>query len=105
MSSHVSFIVFNNPVVNNSVNDQSPLDDIPFFTKSQLVTLEPIFRVLETPKAYIAMPIMFDKSPVGVYNQSGISSRRCPLYFKRKHLFQEYIGFETPNFLIQLFTN
>ncbi|PHU20179.1 hypothetical protein BC332_11330 [Capsicum chinense] len=78
-------------VMNNSINDQSPLDDIPFFIESQLVALEPTFRVLETPKEHIATPIMFDKSPVGVYNQSDTSSRRCPLYFKSKHPFQEYI--------------
>ncbi|KAF3638431.1 hypothetical protein FXO38_23227 [Capsicum annuum] len=92
-------------VVNNSINDQSPLDDIPFFIESQLVALEPTFRVLETPKAHISTPIMFDKSPVGVYNQSDTSSRRCPLYFKSKHPFQEYIRFETPNLLIQQFTD
>ncbi|KAF3638341.1 hypothetical protein FXO38_23268 [Capsicum annuum] len=59
--------VSNNEVVNNPVNDQSPLDDIFFFTKSQVVALEPIFRVLETPKnkAYITSPIMFDKSLIG----------------------------------------
>ncbi|KAF3617855.1 hypothetical protein FXO38_33737 [Capsicum annuum] len=51
-------------VVNNPINDQSPLDDIPFFTESKLVVFEPIFRVIETPKEHIAMPIMFDKSPV-----------------------------------------
>ncbi|PHU10685.1 hypothetical protein BC332_22545 [Capsicum chinense] len=45
-------------VVNNPVNDQSPLDDIPFFIESQLVALEPTFRVLETPKAHIATPII-----------------------------------------------
>ncbi|KAF3667488.1 hypothetical protein FXO38_08568 [Capsicum annuum] len=92
--------VSNNPVVINPVSDQSPFDDIPFFTESQLVALEPTFRELETPKAHIATPIMFDKSPVGVYNQSDTSSRRCPLYFKSKHPFQEYIGFETSNLLI-----
>ncbi|PHU09239.1 hypothetical protein BC332_21099 [Capsicum chinense] len=43
----------------------SPFDDISFFIESQLVALEPIFRELETPKAHIATPIMFDKSPVG----------------------------------------
>ncbi|KAM3265069.1 hypothetical protein P3L10_002063 [Capsicum annuum] len=105
MSSHVSFTVSNNPVVNNPVNDQSSLDDIPFFTESQSVVFEPIFRVLETPKSHIATPIMFDKAPVGMYNQSDTSSRRCPLYFKNKHPFQEYIGFETPNLLIQQFTD
>ncbi|PHU29938.1 hypothetical protein BC332_02031 [Capsicum chinense] len=97
--------VSNNPVVNNPVNDQSSLDDIPFFTESQLVVFEPIFRVLEIPKSHIATPIMFDKAPVGMYNQSDTSSRRYPLYFKNKHPFQEYIGFETPNLLIQQFTD
>ncbi|KAF3681757.1 putative chaperonin 60 subunit beta 4, chloroplastic-like [Capsicum annuum] len=92
-------------VVNNHVNDQSPLDDIPFFTESQLVALEPTFRVLETPKAHIATPIMFDKSPVDVYNQYDRSSRRYPLYFKSKHPFQEYIVFETLNLLIEQFTD
>ncbi|PHT45663.1 hypothetical protein CQW23_14821 [Capsicum baccatum] len=79
-------------VVNNHVNDQSLLDDIPFFTESQLVALEPTFKVLETPKAHISTPIMFDKSPVDVYNQSDTSSRRCPLYFKSKHLFQKSVA-------------
>ncbi|PHU16362.1 hypothetical protein BC332_17567 [Capsicum chinense] len=92
-------------VVNNHVNDQSPLDDIPFFTESQLVALEPTFRVLETPKAHIATPIMFDKSPIDVYNQSDTSSRICPLYFKSKHPFQEYIDFETPDLLFEQFTD
>ncbi|KAM3305149.1 hypothetical protein P3S67_012015 [Capsicum chacoense] len=92
-------------VVNNHVNDQSPLDDIPFFTESQLVSLEPTFRVLETPKAHISTPIMFDKSPVDVYNQSDTSSRRCSLYFMSKHPFQEYIDFETPYLLIEQLTD
>ncbi|PHU18046.1 hypothetical protein BC332_13741 [Capsicum chinense] len=92
--------VSNNPVVNNPVNDQSPFDDIPFFTESQLVALELTFRELETTKAHIDTPIMFDKSPIDVYNQSDTSSRRYPLYSKSKHLFQEYIGFKTPNSLI-----
>ncbi|KAM3337106.1 hypothetical protein P3S68_032806 [Capsicum galapagoense] len=105
MSSHVSFTVSNNSVVNNSINDHSPLDGIPFFTETQLVALEPIFRVLESPKASITMPIMFNKSPVGVYNQSDTSSQRCPLYFKIKYPFEEYIGFETQNLLIQQFTD
>ncbi|KAF3662729.1 hypothetical protein FXO38_11009 [Capsicum annuum] len=74
-------------VVNNPVNDQSRFDDIPFFIESQLVAPEPTFRELKTPKAHITTPIMFDKSPVGAYNQSDTSSRRCPLYFKRKHPF------------------
>ncbi|KAF3626290.1 hypothetical protein FXO38_29347 [Capsicum annuum] len=99
------FVEKENPVVNNPVNDQSTFDDKPFFTESQLVTLEPTFRELETPKAHIATPIMFDKYPVGVYNQSDTSSRRCPLYFKSKHPFQKYIGFETPDSLIQQFTD
>ncbi|PHT50904.1 hypothetical protein CQW23_10651 [Capsicum baccatum] len=73
-------------VVNNHVNDQSPLDDIPFFTESQLVSLEPTFRVLETPKAHIFTPIMFDKSPVDVYNQSDTSSRRCLLHFMTAYI-------------------
>ncbi|KAM3270087.1 hypothetical protein P3S67_029993 [Capsicum chacoense] len=93
--------VSNNSVVNNSINDHSPLDGIPFFTESQLFALEPTFRVLESPKASITTPIMFDKSPVGVYNQSDTSSQRCLLYFKIKYLFEEYIGFETLNLLIQ----
>ncbi|PHT44857.1 hypothetical protein CQW23_14015 [Capsicum baccatum] len=92
-------------VMNNPVNDQSPFVDKPFFTESQLVALERTFRELETTKAHIATPIMFDKSPVGVYNQSDTSCRRCPLYSKSKHPFQEYIGFKTPNSLIQQFTD
>ncbi|KAM3289710.1 hypothetical protein P3S67_017999 [Capsicum chacoense] len=51
------------------------------------------------------MPIMFAKSPKDVYNQSDISSRKCPLYFKSKHPFQEYIGFETLDLLIEQFTD
>ncbi|KAM3305557.1 hypothetical protein P3S67_012423 [Capsicum chacoense] len=105
MSSHVLFIFSDNPIVNNHVNDQSPLDNIPFFTESQLVALEPTFRVLKTPKAHIATPIMFDKSPVDVCNQSDTSSRRYPLYFKSKHSFQDYIGFEIPDLLIEQFTD
>ncbi|KAM3322234.1 hypothetical protein P3S67_003385 [Capsicum chacoense] len=105
MSSHVLFTFSENSVVNNHVNDQSPLDDIFFFTESQLAALELKFKVLETPKAHIATPIMFDKSSVNLYNQSDTSFRRYPLYFKSKHLFQEYISFETPDLLIEQFTD
>ncbi|KAF3681558.1 hypothetical protein FXO38_01648 [Capsicum annuum] len=87
------------------IEKKSPLDDIPFFTESQLVALEPTFRVLETPKAHIAMPIVFGKSSEDVYNQSDTSFRRCLLYFKSKHPFQECIDFETPNLLIEQFTD
>ncbi|KAF3683909.1 hypothetical protein FXO37_01626 [Capsicum annuum] len=87
------------------VEKKSPLDDIPFFTESQLVALEPTFRVLKTPKAHIAMPVVFGKSSEDVYNQSDTSFRRCLLYFKSKHPFLEYIDFETPNLLIEQFTD
>ncbi|PHT59383.1 hypothetical protein CQW23_01746 [Capsicum baccatum] len=68
--------VSNNSIVNNPVNDQSPLDDIPFFTESQLVVFEPIFRVIETPKAHIAMPIMclyvYDSMMGGVVHSKNV---------------------------------
>ncbi|KAM3341167.1 putative protein isoform X2 [Capsicum galapagoense] len=90
-----------------SSDNLSPLKKLSFFTESQLITLEPTFRKLELPKSesQILLPVIFDKSPLIMHQHYGSTHEKSIIYFNKKHPFEDYVGFEVPDILVDQFTN
>ncbi|KAF3641705.1 hypothetical protein FXO37_22845 [Capsicum annuum] len=95
-------------VVGAKLSDNlSSLKKLSFFTVSQLIALEPTFRMLETSKfeSQTLSPVIFDKSPVIMHQYYGSGHEKFIIYFKQKHLFEDYVGFEVPDILVDQFTD
>ncbi|KAF3640634.1 hypothetical protein FXO38_22056 [Capsicum annuum] len=90
-----------------SNDNLSPLKQLSFFTESQMIALEPTFRKLETPKFkfQILSPIIFDKSPLIMHQHCGSTHKKFIIYFNKKHPFEDYVGFEVPDILVDQFTD
>ncbi|PHU17378.1 hypothetical protein BC332_13073 [Capsicum chinense] len=87
------------------IDNLSPLKKLSFFTVSQLIALEPTFRMLETSKfeSQTLSPVIFDKSPVIMHQYYGSGHEKFIIYFKQKHPFKDYVGFEVPDILVDQF--
>ncbi|KAG5602778.1 hypothetical protein H5410_034148 [Solanum commersonii] len=98
-------VVFNADITGSSNSKPTTLDDYPNFTMTQIVALDPILNANTTPDVQPRNrnPGKYDISPYIRLSEGKSSSRRVPILFRIKHLFESHNGFEVATELIDKF--